>query len=183
MRLVRMGLLVAAAATTLAAGCTFEGPGPETPVDLPPAPTAPVGADGQPLVSLCDLLTSQDISEVAGVEATAPPAVGPAEKAATCDYAKNTKFTIEVGSSMDDAMAKYQAAVRKAPFTTVVKDGAMGGIDESVYGVAGDQAGLAMRRQMLVLTIVLPKDDQAEQKLIQLGGRALSRVNALGTNP
>jgi len=55
-------------------------------------------------------------------------------------------------------------------------------VDESVYAMGNDFSGLGLRRQKLVVTIVLPGlPDQAEIKLIQLAGRLLSRAHALGT--
>ena len=48
--------------------------------------------------------------------------------------------------------------------------------------MGNDFSGLGLRRQKLVVTIVLPgAPDQAEIKLIQLAGRLLSRAHALGT--
>jgi hypothetical protein len=180
---VRVGLLVALAAVALAAGCGVD-PVPQTPPqDLPPAPTAAVGADGQPIASLCDLLSVSDFTEIAGVSGAQPPAPANATAtAATCDYAANTQMVVQIGSSVDDAMANYQTSVKGASFATVVKEGPVGGIDESLHGKGAESSGLALRRQKLVVTIVVPGTPaDGEVQLIRLAGRVLDRAHALGT--
>jgi hypothetical protein len=183
MRLVRVGVLAALAAVALAAGCGMD-PAPAPPAqNLPPAPTAPVGADGQPIASLCDLLTVSDFAEITGVSGAQQPAPANATAtAATCDYAANTQLVVQVGSSLDDAMANYQTAVKGAPFATVVKEGPVGGVDESLHGTGSESAGLTLRRQKLVVTIVVPgTPPDGEVQLIRLAGRVLDRAHALGT--
>jgi hypothetical protein len=183
MRLVRVGLLAALSAVALAAGCGMDPPASTPPAqNLPPAPTAAVGADGQPISSLCDLLTAKDFADIAGVSAQQPAPANATATAATCDYAANAQLVVQVGSSVDDAMANYQTAVKGAPFATVVKEGPVGGVDESLHGVGSESAGLSLRRQKLVVTIVVPgTPPDGEVQLIRLAGIVLDRAHALGT--
>jgi hypothetical protein len=180
---VRVGLLAALAGVAFAAGCGAD-PVPQTPPaqDLPPAPTAAVGADGQPIASLCDLLTADDFKEITGVAVQAPAPSNATATSATCDYGANAQLVVQVAGSLDEAMTNYQTAVKGAPFATVVKEGPVGGIDESLHGVGSESAGLALRRQKLVVTIVVPGTPaEGEVQLIRLAGRVLDRVHALGT--
>lgn len=180
---VRVGMFAAIAALALTAGCVppppEATPAPQSP--QPPPPTAPVGADGQPINTLCDLLTAQDFDEIAAVGASQPDPADATATSATCQYAENAQMTVQVGSTLDEAMANYQSAVKGASFATVVKEGPIGGVDESLHGVGQNTAGLTLRRQKLVVTIVLPGTPaDGEVKLIQLAARVLSRVHALG---
>jgi hypothetical protein len=181
MNRVRVGLFTALAAVALAAGCGSD-PAPAPQDNLPPPPTAPVNANGQPITSLCELLTVEDFGEVAGVGANQPEAKNATATSATCDYGANTQMVVNVGTTLDEAMADYQTAVKGASFATVVTEGPVGGVDESLHGIGSDSAGLTLRRQKLVVTIVMPgTPEDGEVKLIQLAGRVLSRVHALGT--
>jgi len=163
----------------LAAGCSAS----PAPADVagPPAdaPVVPVGPDGQPITTLCDLLSPQDITEVTGLPAAKPDAA-PSMTSANCVYGTNLRLSVVAVDSIDAANTSYWGAMKE--FSTIIKQGPIGGVDESVYAMGNDFSGLGLRRQKLVVTIVLPGlPDQAEIKLIQLAGRLLSRAHALGT--
>jgi hypothetical protein len=181
---VRWGLQLAVvlAAGALAAGCSGNStPSPATPA-APEAPTAPVNAEGKPITSLCDLLSRQDISEVTGLAAKEPTASEATADKAVCNYGADVEVALKASPTIDAATQSYQAALSGAAFSDVIKQMPIGGVDESVYAIGNGVSSLAVRRQKLVVTIVLPASaDQAEIKLIQLAGRLLSRANALGT--
>ncbi|HLT10527.1 MAG TPA: hypothetical protein VK028_06940 [Micromonosporaceae bacterium] len=179
----RVGMVVAIAALAATAGCVppSDPPAPPAQNTIPVAPTDPVGADGQPIENLCDLLTADEFAEIASVSASAPDTSGVTDTAATCRYAENAELTVLVTGSVDEAIQKYQEAVSGEAFATVVKEGPIGGVDESLHAVGTDSAGLALRRQRLVVSIVMPgTPEDGEIKLIQLAARVLSRVHALG---
>jgi len=181
----RVGLLGAAMAAMamLASGCGTE---PSSAPSIPaptenPAPTAPVGANGQPITNLCDLLTDQDFSTVLGVAAKAPATNDANATSASCVYGDKMTLTVKVLATTDEAANSIQDAVKNGPFTTK-KNGPLGGVDESVYGTGKDSIGITVRREKLVITITAPgKPADGEIKLIQLAGLLLSRANALGT--
>jgi hypothetical protein len=181
----RVGLLAAGALMMLAGACGTEpaatppaaGPGG----GLPPAPTAPVGADGQPITNLCELLTDKDVSSVLGVEAKAPAANDATATSATCAYGDSMTLTVTVLPSADAASSTLREAVQNGKFTTK-KDGVQAGVDESVYGTTKESFGLTLRRKNLVVTILVPTAPvEGEAKVAQLAGIVLSRANALGT--
>jgi hypothetical protein len=178
----RVGLLVAASVAALMAGCGTEPSSvPPPPVDNgPPAPTAPVGADGKALSSLCDLLTEQDFTELTGQTAQKPAPVDVSAPSAACEYGGNLKLNVQVGNSLATAASAYQASVTSGGFTSV-KKGAIGGVDESNYGTNAGSGVLNLRRLKLVVSIVIPGAADGEVKLVQLAARVLSRANALGT--
>jgi hypothetical protein len=172
-------LLVLGVVLMFAAGCGASSAPPDAVAPPADAPVAPVGPDGQPITTLCDLLSPQDITEVTGLPAAKPDAP-PSMTSANCVYGTNLRLSIVAVDSIDAANTSYWGAMKE--FTTVIKQKPIGGVDESVYAMGNDFSGLGLRRQKLVVTIVLPgAPDQAEIKLIQLAGRLLSRAHALGT--
>jgi hypothetical protein len=175
----RVGLLVAASAVALMAGC---GTAPTSSAPVPTAPpTAAVGADGKPISSLCDLLAAQDFTELTGVTARTPAPVDAAAKSATCDYGDNATMRVQVADTIAAATTAYQATLTTAGFTQV-KPGAIGGVDESTYGTVAGGGVMNVRRLKLVVSIVVPASGGDPQvKLVQLAARVLSRANALGT--
>lgn len=173
----RIGLVVAASVAALMAGCGSEPAPAGNPG--PPPPTAPVGADGKPISSLCDLLTGQDFTELTGQTAKTPAVVDPAAKTATCDYGGSMTMNVQIGGSLDAAASAYQSTLKTGGFTEV-KPGAIGGVDESTYGTAAGSGVLNLRRLKLVVSIAVPGTN-GEVQLIQLAARVLSRANALGT--
>ena len=181
---VRWGrlLVVGATALALASGCGSDpASSPSTPAGGNP-PTAAVNANGQPITSLCDLLSKTDITEVTGIAATEPTSDGATMQAAVCKYGGNVEVVITTNGSIDAATATYQSALQGTAFSNVIKQSPIGGVDESVYAVGVGVNSLELRRQKLVVAIMLPAtQEQAEIKLIQLAGRLLSRANALGT--
>jgi hypothetical protein len=178
----RVGLLVAASAVALLAGC---GTAPSATTPAPVAsgpPTAAVDAFGKPISSLCDLLAAKDFTELTGVTAPRTPApVDLATKSATCDYGDNMTMRVQVADSVPAATTAYQATLKTGGFTQV-KQGAIGGVDESTYGTVAGGGVMNVRRLKLVVSIVVPASGgDAEVKLVQLAARVLSRANALGT--
>ena len=181
---VRWGLRLAlvVATSVLAAGCGSDPSSTSSGPSVPPPPTAPVNAEGKPITSLCELLSKQDIAEVTGLAATDPSSDGATSAAAVCRYGADVEVAITTGGSIDAASATYQSALQGTAFTNVIKQGAIGGVDESVYATGVGVNSLGLRRQKLVVAIMLPGTaERAEIKLIQLAGRLLSRANALGT--
>ena len=175
----RVGLLVALVSVAmLMAGCGSE-PATTAVDNGPPAPTAPVGSDGKPITSLCELLTEQDFTELTGQTAKKAATSTATDTRATCDYGANMKLSVQVGGSLDAAAGAYQTALKTGGFSEV-KKGAIGGVDESSYGTAAGAGVLNLRRLKLVVTIAVPGPD-SEIKLVQLAGRVLARANALGT--
>lgn len=174
----RMGVLAVAAVAALLAGCGADPPPPPAPV--PPAPTAPVGADGQPITSLCDLLSVNDFSQVGGLTAAAPAAKDATATNATCEFGPNLTLIVSSRPTVEDAMGAYQQSLKPAWFAGSVKQGPIGGVDQSVYGTGPTVAALSVRRLKLVVTITVPAKQDSEPTLVQLAGRVLSRANALG---
>lgn len=174
-------LVVGAAALALASGCGSDPASPTTPPGVS-APTAPVNANGQPITSLCELISKTDVTEVTGIAATDPTADGATMLAAVCKYGGDVEIAITTSGSIDSATSTYHSALEGTAFSSVIKQGPIGGVDESVYAVGTGVNSLGLRRQKLVVAIMLPAtQEQAEIKLIQLAGRLLSRANALGT--
>jgi hypothetical protein len=174
-----MAVLVAFVAAVFASGCGSDPP----PVGggQPGAPTAAVGADGRPVSSLCDLLTGQDFTTITGKAATAPETRDVTQTSASCLYGDNMQLTVRVVESPDEAAKAFQAALASGPFKTV-KQGVVGGVDESAFGTSGDAASISLRRLRLLAFIIVPGvSAQAEATAIQLAGTLLSRANALGT--
>jgi hypothetical protein len=165
----------------LLAGCGQEAtPPPAADPNVPPPPTAPVGPDGQPITTLCDLLSERDFSSVMQVDAEAPKTDKATETRATCDYGDNLLLTVTVADSDDAASAAYATALRRDSFLSK-EDGAIGGVDESAFGTGAEDIALAVRRLKLVFTIEIKGDtENGRAKLIQLGGLLLSRAHALG---
>jgi hypothetical protein len=179
MRRTRVALLFAAAAAMVASACSPPGPTPSPQSSLPPPPTAAVGADGQPIQSLCDLLSSQDFSTVIGGTATAPDTSKASATSATCEYGKNLRLVANVSASADEADLAFDQASKKL---SAPEAGTMAGVDESASGTTSGNLGLVVRRRLLVFTIEIPANvDQGKFKLIQLGGMVLERAHALGT--
>jgi hypothetical protein len=177
---LRLALVLAVGA--LAAGCGSDPASTASGPDVAPAPTAPVNADGKPITSLCELLSKQDIAEVTGLAATEPTSDGATQAAAVCKYGADVEVVIAANGSIDAATRTYESALQGTAFSNVIKQGPIGGVDESVYATGVGVNSLGLRRQKLVVAIMLPGNaDQAEIKLIQLAGRLLSRANALGT--
>jgi hypothetical protein len=180
---VRWGLRLAVvlAVGVLAAGCGSDPAAPPT-GSGPDAPTAPVNADGKPITSLCELLNKKDIVDVTGLAATEPTSDGATQASAVCRYGADVEVVIAANPSVDAATASYESALQGTAFANVIKQGPIGGVDASVYATGIGVNSLGLRRQKLVVAIMLPGDAaQAEIKLIQLAGRLLSRANALGT--
>ena len=176
----RVAVFLASVAVAAVAACSPPGPGPSNTPSLPPPPTAPVGADGQPITTLCDLLNEQDFSTVAGVKAKAPDTSKATQLTATCDYGSNVRMTVNVAGSADDATRAFESAASGATFARREQD-TMAGVDQSVSGTGADRVGIAVRRRMLVFSIELPAATQEGKfKLIQLSGRLLERAHALG---
>jgi len=178
MRRAHIGLVVAATVAALVAGCGSE-PSQSVTSNGPPPPTAPVGADGKPITSLCDLLTVADFSELTGQPATAPTPVPASANQAVCNYGGSLRMSVLVGGTVSDATAAYQSTLKTVGFVEV-KPGAIGGVDESSYGTAQGLGLLNVRRLKLVVSISVP-GSSGEVQLVQLAGRVLSRANALGT--
>jgi hypothetical protein len=175
----RTSVLAVALLAALLAGCGAE-PAPVAPPPADPPPTAPVGADGQPITSLCDLLSVNDFSQVAGLAAAAPAAKDATPTEATCDFGSNLTLIVTTRPSIEDAMGAYQQSQKPAWFADSVKQGPIGGVDQSVYGTGPAVAALSVRRLKLVVTIAVPAKQDSEATLVQLAGRVLSRANALG---
>lgn len=181
---VRWGLRLALVVATgvLAAGCGSDPSSTPSGPNIPPPPTAAVNAEGKPITSLCELLSKQDIAEVTGLAATDPTSDGGTMAAAACKYGADVEVVIAANGSIDAASQSYQTALKGTAFSNVIKQGPIGGVDESVYATGVGVNSLGLRRQKLVVAIMLPGTaEQAEVKLIQLAGRLLSRANALGT--
>jgi hypothetical protein len=172
-------VLLAAAAAMVATACSPPGPTPSTEQTLPPAPTAPVGANGQPIVNLCDLLSSQDFTSVTGDTATAPDTSKATTTSATCEYGKDLRLVVNVSASADEATQAFEQASKKL---TAPENGTMAGVDQSASGTAAGNLGLVVRRRLLVFTIEIPSGvTDGKFKLIQLSGMLLERAHALGT--
>ena len=171
---------VAALALALAGTVSACGSDPAPTPPAAPAPVAPVGADGQPLTSLCDLLDVSDFSQVAGITASKPVAKDATMTAATCEFGPNVKLTVASAPTVEAAMGAYQESLKTGWFANNVKQGPIGGVDQSVYGSGPDAAALSVRRLKLVVTIVVPAKPDSEATLVQLTGRLLARANALG---
>jgi len=77
-----------------------------------------------------------------------------------------------------DADAFYQSMLQSAWFGSNVRRNVITGVDASTYGNSPDAAALALRRQKLVLTVVVPGAN-AQAALVQLANRALARAGAL----
>jgi hypothetical protein len=179
MRRTRVALLLAAAAAMFATACSPPGPTASPPPSVPPPPTAPVGPDGQPIKSLCDLLSSQDFASVLGGEASVPDAANATTTSATCEYGKNLRLVANVSPSADEAAQAFQQASKKL---TSPESGTMAGVDESATGTTSGNLGLVVRRRLLVYTIEIPANvADGKFKLIQLSGMLLERAHALGT--
>jgi hypothetical protein len=172
---------VAVAALALMGTLAACGADPAPPAAAPPAPVAPVGADGQPLNSLCDLLDANDFSQVAGITATEPTAKDATMTSATCEFGPNVKLTVASAPTVEAAMGAYQESLKTSWFANNVKQGPIGGVDQSIYGSGPDAAALSVRRLKLVVTIVVPAKPDSEASLVQLTGRLLARANALGS--
>ena len=173
----RIGLLAAVALAAVMAGCsgpTATGADP----NVTPPPTAPVGANGQPITSLCDLLSRQDFESLTGISGKPVQAKDATATSASCEYGTNMDLDVRVGGSLGDATTTYQNAIKTTGFTAV-KQGPIGGVDESVFGTKAGVSVLSVRRLKLVATISVPGTD-GEIKLVQLAGLLLSRANALG---
>ena len=181
MRRARVALLAGLAALAFATACSPEGPGPAPEITLPPPPTAPVGANGQPIANLCELLDAKDFTDLAGLTASAPDTSKVTNTLATCEYGQHTRLTVTVAPSADEAATAYAAALQSRAFLSR-EAGTIGGVDESVSGTGPETIGVAVRRRMLVFTIELPGATQeGKSKLIMLSGTLLSRAHALGT--
>jgi hypothetical protein len=186
----RAAALVAATLVMLVAGC---GTAPSSQANPPPAPeagapTAAVGANGQPIASLCDLLAEADFAELTGTSARKPAAGDATATAATCDYGSNLKLNVQVVNTVDDAATAYRTTTSSAGFTALEQGVMGGGVEESSYGTAAGTDVLNLRRLKLVVSIAIPApaaspapDQLPKFKLIQLAGRVLSRAHALGT--
>jgi len=179
MRRPGIALLLASATVALAAACSPPGPN-ATDFTPPPAPTAAVGADGQPIRTLCDLLSASDFGTLAGVTVKAPDAAEASTVAATCEYGRNVRLVANVSPTAEEADKAFDTALRSKTFTTR-EMGTMAGVDDSAYGQGTDKVGLLVRRRMLVFTLELPANlAEGKPKLIQLSGRLLERAHALG---
>src|SRR5215218_7433313 len=99
---VRWGrlLVVGATALMLASGCGSDPAVPPAPAGGD-APTAPVNANGQPITSLCDLISKADITEVTGIAATEPTSEGATQAAAACKYGGNVEVVVTTNGSID----------------------------------------------------------------------------------
>lgn len=171
---------VAALALALAGTVSACGSDPAPAPQAAPPPVAPVGANGQPLTSLCDLLDVSDFSQVGGITATKPAAKDATMTAATCEFGPNVKLTVASSATVEAAMGTYQESLKTSWFANNVKQGPIGGVDQSVYGSGPEAAALSVRRLKLVVTIVVPAKPDSEATLVQLAGRLLARANALG---
>jgi hypothetical protein len=184
----RLALLGAAtgaavAVATLAGACDIGAPPPNTVPpsadQVPPPPTAAVGANGQPITSLCDLLSEEDFNRILSVTAKAPTANDATMTSADCVYGKNILLTIRIGPDLASAQSTYDSMTKALQSP---KKGPIGGVDASVYGKGSDSVALGLRRQKMVVTITAPGvPADGEIKLVQLAGLVLSRANALGT--
>jgi hypothetical protein len=175
---MRVALLLAATAAMFATACSPPGPTSSPQPSLPPAPTDPVGADGQPIATLCDLLSSQDFVAVTGGTATAPDASKATATSATCEYGKNLRLVVNLSATADEAHLAFEQASKKLATPEV---GTMAGVDESASGTMSGNLGLVVRRRQLVYTIEIPATvAEGKFKLIQLSGMLLERAHALG---
>ncbi len=184
MRRTRVGVLVAAVASAVMAGCGT-APSSTPPANVgnpppPPAPTQAVGADGMPISSLCDLLSDADFTELTGQAAQKPAAGDATATSASCDYGSGMSLDVQVRGTVDDAAIAYKSALASGGFAAVKTKDAIAGVDESSYGTAAGSGVMNLRRVKLVVSITVPGADN-EVKLIQLAGRVLSRANVLGT--
>jgi hypothetical protein len=180
-----MGLLLALAGAVLSAGCASSPPAPPpNPNNVPtPPPTYPVDSSGKQVTSLCDLLNPEDFTMIAAIKVQAPTKVTDSPNRAQCQYGSDAELTVVVEDTVEGAQRTYQSTQQSLPITPV-KQMAIGGVDESVYGPIGQTklSGLGLRRLRLVVVIKLPGlGDDMQPKLIQLAGRVLQRANALGT--
>jgi hypothetical protein len=138
-----------------------------------------VGANGQPIANLCDLLSSQDFTAVTGDTATAPDTSKATAASATCEYGKGLRLVVNVNASEDEATLAFEQASKKL---TTPETGTMAGVDESAAGTTSGNLGLVVRRRLLVYTIEIPASvAEGKFKLIQLSGMLLERAHALGT--
>lgn len=183
MRRVRVGLLIALAGAVLTAGCASSPPAPPSLGNGTPPPTYAVDASGKQITSLCDLLSPEDFSTIASINAKPPTKVAEDPTHAKCQYGSDAQLTVIVESSVEAAQRTYQSAQRSLPITPA-KLSPIGGVDESVAGPIGltQLSALGLRRLKLVVVVQLPgQGDDVQPKLVQLAGRVLSRANALGT--
>src|SRR5512139_1830533 len=140
-RLAAIALALALAGTLSACG---SDPAPAPPA--PPAPVAPVGVNGQPLTTLCDLLDVSDFKQVADITASKPTAKDATMTAATCEYGPNLTLTVASAPTVEAAMGAYQESLKTRWFANNVKQGPIGGVDQSIYGSGPDAAALSVRR-------------------------------------
>ena len=137
---VRVGLLAALAAVAVR-GRMRRGPGPAGPTGAEPAARPHRSGRRRRAahrVAVRPALRQRLHRDRRGERAQPPAPANATATAATCDYAANTQLVVQIGSSVDDAMANYQTAVKGASFATVVKEGPVGGIDESLHGVGAE---------------------------------------------
>lgn len=177
---IRVGLLIALAGALLTSGCGGSG-GPVRPnAASSPAPTAPVGANGQPITALCDLLTAADLKEIAKLEATKPDTAKATMTEASCVYGKNIEMDVYVVDNLQRAADVYQTSLTKGPLKAVAQS-PLGAVDESVFGTVGAASGLNVRRLRLVVALKVPSGvTDAKVALIRLAATVLTRANALG---
>ena len=179
-----LALALALPALVLTTGCGRDHPVAGTPA-VSPTPTATTGATTTPPTPnrtdaagpLCALLSGADFQAVANRPAGATHGGGTATQA-TCEYGANLQLIVSVNPTTADADAFYQSMLQSAWFSSNVQRNVITGVDASTYGTSPDAAALTMRRQRLVLTVVVPGTD-ARAALVQLASRALARAGAL----
>jgi hypothetical protein len=186
-RVVRLlAVSLALAASVLATGCGRDHPAAGTPAVSPTStattaetttPPAPDRTDAAG--PLCALLSGADFRAVANLPAGATHGGG-TETQATCEYGANLQLIVSVNPTTADADAFYQSMLRSAWFSSNGRRNPITGVDASTYGTSPDAAtaALTLRRQRLVLTVVVPGPD-ALAALVQLASRALARAGGL----
>jgi hypothetical protein len=163
------------------AGCGSDHSGAGTPAGSATA-TAPAtthAADPTTAAGpLCALLSGADFHALANLPA-GPTRGGGTADLATCQYGANLQLIVSVSPTDAEADTFYQSMLQSAWFTSNLRKNPVSGVDASAYGNGPDAAALALRRQKLVITVVVPGAN-AEATLVQLAGRALARAANLG---
>jgi hypothetical protein len=161
-----------------AAGCGASSARP-TPWPAGRCPGRSVGPDGQPITTLCDLLSRRNHrgDRLPAAKPDAPPSM----TSANCVYGTNLRLSIVAVDSIDAANTSYWGAMKEIHHGHQAEPDRRRGRER--YAMGNDFSGLGSAppeaRGDDRAGRALP--DQAEIKLIQLAGRLLSRAHALGT--
>lgn len=180
-----MRRLLAASATAAVLALAGCGGGSENGTARPgPAQNAQPVSEAPP-PPLCELLTPDDFSRLAGLTVKAPDTKDVTTSKANCVYGDHIKVDVQVVEDAKKAKDAYETSLKQAPLVVQAQD-PIGGVDESAYGTitaGGAQTyGLGVRRAKLVVALELPAGTpDPRPKLLTLIGQLLQRAGALGT--